>query len=282
MTLLALEGEIEDAPEEMIEVSNRQEYYNRLMMKETNPSWIGRQQAKIEYFFVVKCNRFCRRRIRGYNWFWRVWCGTKSCFCFAYDGRNRERAGWLIKHPRFEAFILICIAISSVFMVFNSPLGNPAEICGLWPIPQNIEDFLSYQTSLRNVFYEWTCMPYRAFYYFDVLFALIFTVEMVLKMVAMGIFTNNNQVADGTIKEDRSHIGTGMFASSEVMLNERKKKMKLANRKKQHGSSDASDSDLDEALSGSVLSSRRGSVENNNRDPNAVNLGDTASDDDYR
>ncbi len=144
----------------------------------------------------MKLGRFCRRRIRGHNWFWRVWCGTKSCFCFAYDGHNRARARWITKHSKFEGFILVCIAISSTFMVFNSPLGNPAEFCGLWPVPQlyDIDALQRYGKSLRRVFYDWTCMPFRAFYFFDILFAVIFTLEMMLKMVALGIFTNNNPV----------------------------------------------------------------------------------------
>ena len=127
MTNLALDDD--DLPEELPDegISKRQQYWNNRLDPKQNPSFLGRTGAKIEYFFAVSLGRWCRRRSRGYKWFWRVWCGTRSCFVFAYDGRIRERCKWLVKHRYFEGFILVCIAVSSVFMIFNSPLGNPGE-----------------------------------------------------------------------------------------------------------------------------------------------------------
>ena len=72
----------------------------------------------------------------------------------------RERCRRMVKHPKFDQVILVAILVSSVLMVFNIPLGHP---------------------------------KYRNFFTVsDVVFAVIFTGEMLVKMVSMGVFVNNN------------------------------------------------------------------------------------------
>ncbi|CAD7948881.1 unnamed protein product, partial [Amoebophrya sp. A25] len=80
----------------------------------------------------------------------------------AGDLSTRERARRLMKHPKFDQIILICIAASSILMVVNTPLSDPRE---------SIQEF---------------------YFAMDWVFGIIFTIEMVTKMIAMGVLVNNN------------------------------------------------------------------------------------------
>eukprot|EP00397_Hematodinium_sp_SG-2012_P000464 GEMP01000464.1.p1 GENE.GEMP01000464.1~~GEMP01000464.1.p1 ORF type:complete len:1850 (+),score=300.04 GEMP01000464.1:241-5790(+) len=65
-------------------------------------------------------------------------------------------------YPAFDQFILISICLSSILMAFQTPLDEP-------------------NTTTANVFY-----------YVNITFSIIFTIEMVLKMIAFGIFFQVN------------------------------------------------------------------------------------------
>jgi len=75
----------------------------------------------------------------------------------------RERMRRLMKHPRFDQVILLCIAVSSLLMIINTPLSDPRKEPDA-----------------------------TIFYALDWVFGIIFTLEMLTKMIAMGVIVNNN------------------------------------------------------------------------------------------
>lgn len=73
--------------------------------------------------------------------------------------RNRhEYAALFVLHPLFENFVLCCVVLQSIFIAMQHPLANPNEPGYL----------------LLNVF--------------SLIFAVLFTLEMILKMLAFGLF----------------------------------------------------------------------------------------------
>ena len=83
--------------------------------------------------------------------------------------RHHSIRGHMMKfvlHPQFDNFILLCIFVSSVLMIFDLPLNDPSD-------------------TLMQVIQVT-----------DQVFGLIFTVEMTMKMIAFGVVFNNNPVND--------------------------------------------------------------------------------------
>ncbi|CAD7968728.1 unnamed protein product [Amoebophrya sp. A120] len=79
------------------------------------------------------------------------------------DVSFRERMRRVMKHPKFDQVILLCIATSSLLMIVNTPLSDP-------------------RAEPENTFY----------FVMDWFFGIIFTAEMFTKMIAMGVLVNNN------------------------------------------------------------------------------------------
>ena len=77
-----------------------------------------------------------------------------------------------MKWPKFDGFILLCIVLSSLLMVFNKPLSDP------------------------------TTKSADAFQNAEYVFVVIFTLEMLLKMISMGVIVNNNPVPEQFLDED--------------------------------------------------------------------------------
>jgi hypothetical protein len=81
-------------------------------------------------------------------------CGPKNCF--------RRRCMKIVKHPKFDNFILVCILLSSLSMAILNPLWDPNHI----------------KTKILEMV--------------GTVFSVIFTIEMVLKMLGMGLIWGKN------------------------------------------------------------------------------------------
>jgi voltage-dependent calcium channel L type alpha-1D len=100
----------------------------------------------------------------------------RSLFIFSEHSRVRQWAYNLIAHPYFDSTILVLITVSSITLAMDNPLANPAS---------NLSMVL---TRL------------------DTVFAIMFTLEMVVKIIALGLvmhkgayLRNNWNILDGAI-----------------------------------------------------------------------------------
>ncbi|CAE8684127.1 unnamed protein product [Polarella glacialis] len=90
-------------------------------------------------------------------------CGSKSLFLFEEGSSIREAAIGLVTNPRFDHVIMVMIAASSLLMAVENPLMDPNST------------------------------TVKVLEVFNLLFTLIFLLEMVVKMIAMGVFCGQGE-----------------------------------------------------------------------------------------
>ncbi|CAE7267744.1 unnamed protein product [Symbiodinium necroappetens] len=87
-------------------------------------------------------------------------CGKRSCLVFSQESPVRKACLSLIKHPHFDQVIMVFIILSSILMAFENPLLDPSSI----------------QVRVLEVL--------------STIFTCIFSFELVVKMIALGVVCN--------------------------------------------------------------------------------------------
>jgi hypothetical protein len=134
----------------------------------------------------------------------------KSLGCFSPDSPFRQSCIYIKKHPLFDGFILACIAFNCVVMSWVWPYDNPLEYADMhWPIKNCKENCMPQSMKYNGTHYvpvqffgdvsgkyEWISaeeQPNQTLREVDGasvewLFLIIYSIEMSIKMVAIGFF----------------------------------------------------------------------------------------------
>uniref|UniRef100_A0A7S3DJI7 Calcium-channel protein CCH1 n=1 Tax=Palpitomonas bilix TaxID=652834 RepID=A0A7S3DJI7_9EUKA len=110
-----------------------------------------------------------------------------ALFCMSKYNPFRSFLNKLLKHKVFDNFILVCIILSSTMLAVENPIDEP----GCPFVDANLSAGVNTTGLLHNRFCGICCGPNSAVaYYFgiiDKVFITIFTIEMLLKIFALGL-----------------------------------------------------------------------------------------------